>query len=180
MAGPATSANSSMSSTAPPFFARTAPRSTPRRSNSATRTSTAEAATASNLPAPKAHRNLRNAVLAVMGARGRGTRHQRGPLISAAGHGPRRHRGDSVLEDQLLLFAVLQQDRKFVEGTYPSMHPHAIHQVNGQRGLVLAHSIEIRVLHVLRGLAFHVPLLGEYFRWTLVTSKHPQQKGCQQ
>src|SRR5947207_6998358 len=72
------------------------------------------------------------------------------------------HRGDGVLEDQLLLVVGLEHDRIFVERANTARQLHAAEQINGDARPLLASRIEEGILNILRRLIFQSrsPLLS--------------------
>jgi len=73
-------------------------------------------------------------------------------MMRAARH---HHRGDRVFENQLLLIVGFQNHRILVKRANATAQLYAAHQINGDRGLVFASSIEEGVLNILRRLRFH-------------------------
>jgi hypothetical protein len=69
-----------------------------------------------------------------------------------------------VLEDQLLLAIVLQQHRILVERADLSGELHPANQLNRNRGLVFANSVQKRVLNVLCRLVIHEPISFTFYQ----------------
>src|SRR5437879_13121138 len=65
------------------------------------------------------------------------------------------HRGDGVLEDQLLLVVGLEHDRIFVERANTARQLHAAEQINGDARPLLASRIEEEIANIVRRLILH-------------------------
>ena len=63
-----------------------------------------------------------------------------------------RDGGNRVLEDQLVLRARLEEQRKLVEALNPSQKLGAVDQVYGHRGFLAAREIQKAILNILRCL----------------------------
>jgi hypothetical protein len=60
-----------------------------------------------------------------------------------------------VLEDHLLFALDFQEDDEGVEGDDPPLQGHAIHEIRGQRDLLLAERVQVVILKLSRASGSH-------------------------